>query len=1602
MDREAPKPIQFPYQPPFQQAPQPPMMGIQQPPMMGMQAPMMPMQYPGQPNSNQFLKIVEQVMQQRNIPPHYLQDQQFRVNFFKSIMPPVPQRQPVFPMAPPQQPFLQKKKRFDSYEDDDDDEIIEEEPSSEEAEFTDESETSEDEINSETFEDYQPTGDGPRRTAGRERHTENMKTDDDDFEEEEEQLAAAPVTFEESKIEHIYVSRVGKEGLDYLVRFQDAKDCLCQWIPESLLLCLDNANYHLGKFKQAELFLDDSSKDLIVPIAYRRDGNHCEILYRYPFDQNILLYWDEVDQKTLNDFQRSRRRVDANDPQIPMNLVDPPQNIIINKEGSYMREYQLQGLKWLVQCWHQGHGSILADEMGLGKTIQVLSFLTYLDRYTDWHGPFLITVRTNTFKQWCDEIENWTRLSYIPYNSGPQQRKIIRDYQFPYLDDNGNPIPNTYSFNILLVSYDVFLKDTEFLSSIKWQCLVVDEGHRIKNSEGKKNNAMKNLNARHRIILTGTPVQNTLQELWTLLNFVSPQDFEEDPEFLQGDIESLDQTKLQELRDKIRPMLLRRTLAEAERTIAPKEEKIAFVSLTNVQRELIRLIQLHGMWRLKGVQIDESTVDTSHESASIQKVCCHPFLIDGAEEYYTKRLNLNRIDLIRNISTKFIWVSKVLEELKRDNHKVLIFSQKVQLLHILREFCMLSGYPNELLIGEMSDIDKAEAIDRYSKNPNSFVFLISTRAGSEGLNLTVADTAIIFDPDWNPQNDLQAQARVHRIGQTQKVDVLRLITYQTYEHEMFVRAQKKLGLWMDLLGEDVTRGSDRPDMTVLMPPPYLDNDMIITKDKPLIEQLSTVVNDFSLASLPKLERPLGVEANYSDGTSDEQFLAKFPVVDDDGTSRRIKRSHTYDSFIDSSKAYEIWDEFRNLGYGKWDQMTERFQGHSANQLKRFCHAIIILCFRAISPIMMTTFPFLIKQLQHDIPDFKYDILLCSRKGKWIHAVSEENELAIEINACKPLKDTIYDQAFEYLSVIEMKLIAKTWISFSDKSKFDFTKIPPRYTKKDPEILDLICADRGDFDPYDDRVQAMINYMRGDIIQSGRIFAAQQFEFWSSPEFNAVVYMMKNFTFSTSEPIALHVKTALCSKSTEQVVVFVNALNMVLQKQYRKFPIMLPPAMTFFDRAPEEVQTCKGATSWTQLVKRDFQEIYDRINCLRLVQMRVERLAPFPETTTWSNYHTKKLFELLLEFGFDQMKTILLDKKIGLVRMLNKVDRRFVEGKLKQRIKEPGAPPDFALTEDALINFMRVEDCDDYFERQKYQPYEYVEQGARQEYNWDEDSSDESDGPPPPLPDDEPELSPRQIAPPPRQVYGMMPSQPMMGSQSMMGSAPPPQAQPIMGGHSSIMSSHSSMMSNPSSLMSQPPSSMMSNPSSMMSAPPSSMMSNHSSIMSNPPSLMSQPQGMMSSNPSSMMSNPSSLMPQPQHSMMSNPPTSMMSSHGGMMSGHGGMMQGSGIMSNPPSMMSQPQHSMMQPPQSMMQPPQQGMMPHGGMMSGHGGMMQGNGMMSNPPDGMMLGSGMMSNMGGMLQNPGMGGMMGAPSIRKFQRGRHDDEDTFEPGLLEEDE
>ncbi|KAH0795220.1 SNF2 family N-terminal domain containing protein [Histomonas meleagridis] len=756
------------------------------------------------------------------------------------------------------------------------------------------------------------------------------------FNEEEDIIEPQAPTFGADLLEHMYMSRFHDGEVQYLVRFQETPPGLCQWVPEYLLSMVPNAEFHLNRFLSDPISIDeipDPDKNNI-PVAHRREHPDArpELLFRLTYDQTDLFYWDIPDDETLASYYSTLIDYVEADPTPPEGeLPDPRSNVIISKKGETMRSYQIEGLRWLVDCWRQGHGSVLADEMGLGKTIELLSFLSYLNHCTKWEGPYLIVIRYSTFKQWCDEIHKWTDLVCIPYMADPARRKLIRDHQFYALDELGNIIPGHLKFHILLVTYEILMKDYELINTINWNVVVLDEGHRIKNKNGKKNHMLAQLNCKHRIILTGTPIQSSLEELWSLLKFVSPNCFEDEPNEFSEDIDNLPEEKVLEIKQTISQHLLRRSILEVEQSIAPKEENVVFVTLTDVQKDLIRLTHLHKLWRLRGKKMTEED-DATNEGLAILKICSHPFLIPEAEEFYTKKLKLKRVDLLLAVSAKFQWLDNVLRVLKRGGHKVLIFSFRVDLLKLLNEFCTLRGYNTEMLIGSMDDNERNSSIERFSSiDSDSFIFLISTRAGSEGLNLTVADTAIIFDPDWNPQNDLQAQARCHRIGQTQKVDVLRLVSYQTYEHEMFIRAQRKLGLWLTILGskeedKNVVQHNHSNDEFMnyeeLKPPEieFISDNNINLKE--LLPKISTVVSDFSIDRLDFLEQPLKHEITYdNDILDDEEFINSFPLQEDLGIRRSTSRPKNYESenfSFDYDTMVKIYEKMKLYGYGEWN------------------------------------------------------------------------------------------------------------------------------------------------------------------------------------------------------------------------------------------------------------------------------------------------------------------------------------------------------------------------------------------------------------------------------------------------------------------------------------------------------------------------------------------------------------------------------------------------------------------------------------------------------------------------------------------------------------
>ncbi|KAJ1024722.1 hypothetical protein NDA16_002762 [Ustilago loliicola] len=639
--------------------------------------------------------------------------------------------------------------------------------------------------------------------------------------------------------------------------------------------------------------------------------------------------------------------------------------------GAKMREYQLDGLEWLISLYENGLNGILADEMGLGKTLQTISFLAHLREKGVW-GPFLVVAPLSTINNWVLEFERFTPdIPAIMYHGDPEERRVIRDRR---LRMPGNK-DKQKDFPIVVTSYELIIRDRKWLANYPWKFIVVDEGHRLKNLNCRLIRELKTYRSANRLILSGTPLHNNLAELWSLLNFILPDIFDDLATFEtwfdfsdihdeQGSSRILSKENstsvITQLHEILKPFLLRRLKNDVETDLPPKKEYLLYAPLTELQKELYNSVvngeirrwllerktglpwneiqdilddpdgintassvpttrvasaeqsrnQSPHPWAVATKRLDihaevskakgdgeqeevkpkrgrgrprkdasakasrSSSADyhidvDDHQAASgastprhqsnrrakrgvnyqvddmndhtyfnkleqelnkapkqlsaaqaerqgklysireaqkqiknmhlenvvmqARKICNHPFLFDWPVDTDSGTLVVNK-DLI-NASGKMLMLNRLLDELFNRGHKVLIFSQFTTMLDIIEEWanefkglrtCRIDGTtPQEERRSQMKSFNEDKGPDACN------LFLLSTRAGGLGINLVAADTVIFYDSDWNPQMDLQAQDRVHRIGQTRPVLIFRLVSANTVEQKILKRAGNK-------------------------------------------------------------------------------------------------------------------------------------------------------------------------------------------------------------------------------------------------------------------------------------------------------------------------------------------------------------------------------------------------------------------------------------------------------------------------------------------------------------------------------------------------------------------------------------------------------------------------------------------------------------------------------------------------------------------------------------------------------------------------------------------------------------------------------------------
>ena len=464
-------------------------------------------------------------------------------------------------------------------------------------------------------------------------------------------------------------------------------------------------------------------------------------------------------------------------------------------KGGDLKEYQLSGLQWLVSLYNNNLNGILADEMGLGKTIQTIALLAYIMEVKKVNGPFLIVVPLSTLSNWVNEASKWCPdIIKVVYKGTPNERKKIFKEEI-----------EARQFNLLLTTYEYIMKDKSMLKKIEWVYIIVDEGHRMKNANSKFAQTLGLVyRSKNRILLTGTPLQNNLPELWALLNFLLPSVFSSLDSFDEwfnkpfasfrttnnnmntNEDASLSQEErlliVHRLHEVLRPFMLRRIKDQVLDQLPEKVEKVIKCDLSGWQKTLYRAIQQKST----DLQSGEGGSTFNNAIMQLRKVCNHPYL-------FLSEWNID--DFITRSSGKFDLLNRMLPKLKRAGHRVLMFSQMTQLMTILERYFDMKGYKYLRLDGSTNSEERERTMFMFN-DPNSphFIFLLSTRAGGLGLNLASADTVILFDSDWNPMMDAQAQDRAHRIGQKNEVRVFRFITNSPVEERILARATDKKNL----------------------------------------------------------------------------------------------------------------------------------------------------------------------------------------------------------------------------------------------------------------------------------------------------------------------------------------------------------------------------------------------------------------------------------------------------------------------------------------------------------------------------------------------------------------------------------------------------------------------------------------------------------------------------------------------------------------------------------------------------------------------------------------------------------------------------------------
>ncbi len=463
----------------------------------------------------------------------------------------------------------------------------------------------------------------------------------------------------------------------------------------------------------------------------------------------------------------------ANDIQIEVEAELPPQL------NATLRPYQVDGFKFLAYLATNNFGGILADDMGLGKTIQSLTYILWLRneaiKASTQKKPVLIVCPKSVLDVWVTEAHKFAPELSV---------RILRNRDDIDVDEIQNHL------DMLVMNYAQLRVCGEHLNKVQWLTVILDEGQQIKNPDSKAAKAARELDAGNRLVLTGTPIENRLMDMWSLMAFAMPGVLGSRAYFKKRFDKRKDPGSQQRLAARLRPFLIRRTKLQVAQDLPPRTEEEVFSKMEGIQLDLYKAELKRIQKALLGLDSDEAVKKNSFAILQglmrLRQICCHPGLIDPK--------------YLKEESAKMESLFYLLDQLHEEGHKVLVFSQFVSMLDLIKARLEVDSRPYNYLTGQTKD--RKGEIEKFQTTKDPSVFLLSLKAGGAGLNLTSASYVILYDPWWNPAVENQAIDRTHRIGQKNKVIAYRLLTRDTVEEKIRILQHQKTQLVTNVLGDE--------------------------------------------------------------------------------------------------------------------------------------------------------------------------------------------------------------------------------------------------------------------------------------------------------------------------------------------------------------------------------------------------------------------------------------------------------------------------------------------------------------------------------------------------------------------------------------------------------------------------------------------------------------------------------------------------------------------------------------------------------------------------------------------------------------------------------